>query len=278
MPTHTSCTIGFDHFMSHPPGSPDFLQENRNKLHSLPSPLQAMQYRSNGAGPQEQDSPSRTGLARRLGADLARTWRGLGEERSRIEPADRPSEVGRSEFADDASPPGHAPLRMILLPSGDRLLRMREAADHAHLLEGPIDALLLACGGRGEQANREQDQHRKSPQPVPGRGSAHRNAFVTRSPARRRIPAGTASPRAWAAGLHNNPETSPAVPAMKARASPRQRRKLGSRLHVRYGRSGKGSARSRFFTNQRTPRSHVSSVLPRMSTCLPRTNFPSLGP
>src|SRR5215207_2260341 len=38
--------------------------------------------------------------------------------------------------------------------------------------------------------------------------------------------------------------------------------------------SGKGSVKSRFFTVQRTPRSQVSSVLPRMSTWPARTLLP----
>ena len=104
--------------MSHPPGSPDFLQENRNKLHSLPSPLHVVQYRPNSAGPQEQDSPSRTGLARRLGADLARTWRRTIPDR-----ACRSAFRGRSErvcgrriatgsraTADDPAAIGRSPL------------------------------------------------------------------------------------------------------------------------------------------------------------------------
>lgn len=40
---------------------------------------------------------------------------------------------------------------------------------------------------------------------------------------------------------------------------------------------GKGSAKSRFFTIQRTPRSQVSSVLPRMSTWPARTLLPELA-
>src|SRR3954469_3899595 len=61
--------------------------------------------------------------------------------------------------ASDAPPAGHMPERMSRLPLRQNALRMDDAAQVARILERPVDTLFLAGRGRGEEANRQKNEH-----------------------------------------------------------------------------------------------------------------------